>query len=225
MNATLLSSTTLVCNSPPLESTTGDMWYNVSVTLDGTTIATSEAKFKYYVQPVIDSISPSKGPMEGGTNSIIRGQHFNQSNFCEFVVRYGCKLLPFTLINDTAINVTSFPTSMPGAVVVSVSGNGQQFINDITLHFRDKSNTFEFYQPIFVEWAKPDVVTNGGNSPILLRSIHFDQFKHENGTTRIEPIHCRFVEDTEEGKVIGKEMIMKRVDNERQICTVPKTDF
>jgi hypothetical protein len=225
MNATVLSTNTIVCNSPPLESTTGDMWYNVSVTLDGTTIAPSEAKFKYYVQPVIDSISPALGPMEGGTNSIIRGRNFNQSNICDFVVRYGCKQLPFTLINDTAINVTSFPVTMPGAVVVSVSGNNQQFINDITLHFRDKENTFEFYQPYYVEWVKPDVVSNGGSSPILLRSIHFDQFKDENGTQKILPIYCRFVEDTDEGKIIGKEYVMTRVDNERQTCNSPKTDY
>jgi hypothetical protein len=31
--------------------------------------------------------------------------------------------MPVTLINDTAFNVTSFPSKLPGAVVVSVSGN------------------------------------------------------------------------------------------------------
>jgi hypothetical protein len=56
------------------------------------------------------------------------------------------------MINDTAISVTSFPSNMSGAVVASVTGNGQQFINDITLHFRDRENTFEYYQPFFVEW-------------------------------------------------------------------------
>lgn len=51
MNATVLHSKAVVCDSPPLESTNGDMWYNISVTLDGISIATSQNKFKYYHQP------------------------------------------------------------------------------------------------------------------------------------------------------------------------------
>jgi hypothetical protein len=78
------------------------------------------------------------------------------------------------MINDTAISVISFPSNMSGAVVASVTGNGQQFINDITLHFRDRENTFEYYQPFFVEWIKPDLISNAGSSPILLKSMHFD---------------------------------------------------
>lgn len=108
-------------------------------------------------------------------------------------------IIPHTLINDTAINVTSFPANMTGSIVASVSGNNQQFIDDITIHFRDKENTFEYFQPFYIEWLKPDVVSNAGNSPILIRSIHFDQFKFDNGTVKDVPIKCRFVQDTEEG--------------------------
>lgn len=53
--------------------------------------------------------------------------------------------MDFKVINDTAIKVTSRAVEKPGAILVSLSGNNQQYINDITLHFRDPENTFEYY--------------------------------------------------------------------------------
>jgi hypothetical protein len=112
--------------------------------------------------------------------------------------------LPVTLINNTAFNVTTFPSNASGAEVIAVSGNDQQFIDDVTLHFRDRENTFEYYQPFYVEWVTPDLVSNAGNSPVKIRSIHFDQFKFDNNTNKEQPIWCRFVKDTEEGEIIGQ---------------------
>lgn len=175
MNATVLNKNQIVCDSPPLETTNGDMWYNISITLDGgLSIYNSTSKFRYYKQPQIFNITPPLGPMEGGTNVFVRGKGFNQTNMCGFVVRFDCKTLPVTLINDTAFNVTTWPSNSSGSTIVSIAGNGQQFIDDLTLHFRDNENTFTYYQPFYVEWIQPDLVSNAGNSPIKVRSIHFD---------------------------------------------------
>jgi len=48
MNATVIDSNTLICDSPMLESLNGDMWYNISVTLDGQDVSNSDQKFMYY---------------------------------------------------------------------------------------------------------------------------------------------------------------------------------
>lgn len=59
-------------------------------------------------------------------------------------VRYGAiqqKVLNFT---NTEMNITAPNATIPDAVVVSVSLNGQQFINDKTLHYRDIENTFTY---------------------------------------------------------------------------------
>jgi len=42
MNATVIDSNTIICDSPMLESLNGDMWYNVSVTLDGNDYSNSD---------------------------------------------------------------------------------------------------------------------------------------------------------------------------------------
>jgi hypothetical protein len=76
MNATVLDSNTLVCDSPPLDSANTDSFYNVSVTLDGDFVSRATGKFYYYDNPTIDSVLPWLGPMAGNTESIIKGTGF-----------------------------------------------------------------------------------------------------------------------------------------------------
>jgi IPT/TIG domain len=40
-NATVTDPNTLYCDSPPLDSLSGDTWYNVSVSLDGDQVSNS----------------------------------------------------------------------------------------------------------------------------------------------------------------------------------------
>jgi len=144
-NATVLDANTMVCDSPPLESVNGDLWYNVSVTLDGDFVANASAKFYYYENPTISSISPWLGPMSGDTESVVRGTGFDQSTICDLKVRYGRTHLVPRAVTSGEVVVASPAVGRPGQVVVSVSGNNQQFIDDRTLHFRDLENTFEYY--------------------------------------------------------------------------------
>lgn len=82
MNATVLNSNTMVCDSPILDTVNSEMWYNVSVTLDGDYRTNSSAIFRYYREPTISSISPVRGPIKGGTNSLIHGKGFAQKGIC-----------------------------------------------------------------------------------------------------------------------------------------------
>ena len=70
--------------------------------------------------------------------------------------------------------VTTPSVNVSGAVVVSVTGNDQQYIDDKTLHFRDDSNTFEYYQIPLVENVSPRYVSNTGNSPVKIKGMLFD---------------------------------------------------
>ena len=66
-NATVTDSTTLYCDSPILENSNGDLWYNVSVSLDGEYKSNATQKFYYYDKIEIESISPWMGPIKGLT--------------------------------------------------------------------------------------------------------------------------------------------------------------
>jgi len=125
MNATVIDSGTLVCDSPPLDSGNGDNWYNVSVTLDGDFVSKATGKFYYYDNPTIDSVLPWLGPMSGNTESIIKGTGFAQSTICDFKIRYGATHLVPKEVESNRVKVLSPPAGRPGQVIVSVSGNNQ----------------------------------------------------------------------------------------------------
>jgi hypothetical protein len=64
---------------------------------------------------------------------------------CDFKVRFGQYNFPVTNASDTLVEVMAGPVKIAGASVVAITGNGQQYNDDVTLHFRDTSNTFIFH--------------------------------------------------------------------------------
>ena len=183
-NATVIDSTTMYCDSPILDlsdSESGDYFYNVSVSADGEAFSAAGATFTYYDQPVIASVSPGLGPMGERAQVTLTGKGFNAS-FCNPKVRFGTYPFTPTITSDSSLTVETSPVRVPGSVVVTMSGNGQQFTEDRTLHFRDKQNTYEFYQPFVVLNVWPKFASNGGGTPIVLEGLQFDQFMYDNAT-------------------------------------------
>lgn len=83
-NATVVSSTELYCDTPPLnyEDEFGEEYivkdfYNVSVSADGEAFSNASINFYYYDQPVITAVEPWVGPMEGKTEVTLKGKQFN----------------------------------------------------------------------------------------------------------------------------------------------------
>lgn len=72
------------------------------------------------------------------------------------------------------VALQSPPSPIPGSVVVSISGNSQQYSFDRTLHFRDIYNTFEYYQDFFITGIDPPAVSNRGHAEIKIKGMLFD---------------------------------------------------
>ena len=72
------------------------------------------------------------------------------------------------------MNITAPPAQVPDAVVVSVSLNGQQFIIDKTLHYRDIENTYIYYQDMFITDYSPKAGPTYGNTKIKVKGMGFD---------------------------------------------------
>ncbi len=66
-------------------------------------------------------------------------------------MRFGQEELTVRDATADSLVVDSPAGKVPGEVVVSMAGNRQQYIDDRTLHFRDKENTFEYYQALVLE--------------------------------------------------------------------------
>ncbi len=163
MNATIMAPDLIKCDSPTLPRLLGTAvqgfsdshapFYFIAVTLNGVETSNSNIKFIYYVDPFIWQVHPHKGPLKGGTVSKLTGHLFDQEGSCNVTVRYGPiqqKITNVTNYTDSEIIITSPPATYPDSVVLSISLNGQQFINDLTLHYRDPENTFVYYQELLL---------------------------------------------------------------------------
>jgi hypothetical protein len=76
MNATIVDSETLLCDSPPLNLkqasvNTPYLYSNVKVTLNGLDTTTEEIKFFYYPELSIHRVIRNNGPMTGGTHTVL----------------------------------------------------------------------------------------------------------------------------------------------------------
>lgn len=114
MNATVLDKTKIVCDSPPLDSQSGDMFYNVSVTLDGEYTSNANQQFVYYDEPVIETVSPWLGPIAGNTVVTIGGRGFTNAGICDLKVRFGQYTLTPRDVTKNSLTVDSPAAHVPG---------------------------------------------------------------------------------------------------------------
>lgn len=92
MNATIIDTNTMWCDTPPLDlgdSDSGDYFYNVSVSADGESYSVPNVTFLYYDDPDIRSITPANGPMNENNMVSIGGKNLNHPNMCNKKVRFG----------------------------------------------------------------------------------------------------------------------------------------
>ena len=160
MNVTIIDENTLICSSPPLTRSESlmpplDMRHTLEVTLNGAETTDNKVKFAYYPDPEINQVINNLGPVQGGTSSTLVGRGFQHENVCHLTVRYGALESTPEIVNNTVVRTTSPRVSVPDAVVLSPSGNGQNYGADVTLHYRDPENTFTYYQDMFVHNLSP----------------------------------------------------------------------
>jgi len=77
---------------------------------------------------------------------------------------------------------------------MSISLNGQQYVNDKILHFRDIENTFTYYQPIFIKDFSPKAGPTSGKTRMKVSGMGFNQLKGDNRTESDDPIWIRFID-------------------------------
>lgn len=200
MNVTIIDEGTLYCSSPPMTRAESlmpwqDMRHTVEITLNGGAEHTdNKVKFAYYPDPEILSVVESeRGPVDGGTISHLGGRGFKHENVCNLKIRYGALEVTPEILDDKKVNTISPRVSVPDAVVLAPSGNGQNYGADLTLHYRDIENTFTYYQSMFVHDLHPQAGPTSGKTRIEVSGIGFKQFKFDNGTIRDDiPLYAKF---------------------------------
>lgn len=111
---TVVSSTTITAVSPA--GSVGAV--NVFVTTaGGTSSAVTADRFTYLAAPVVTAVSPSTGPIEGGTSVTISGKNFTGATGVMF--GSGGSLVAVTVLSDTQLQVVT-PAHSAGVLNVFV---------------------------------------------------------------------------------------------------------
>ena len=99
-------------------------FYDVKVTIDGGRETSPQSfKFNYYRQPHIQNVSPSIGPVEGGTVLLINATNLNAPERCGLTIRLGPDEYTPTIMDNGLLSISTHPVNLPGPVSVEVSYN------------------------------------------------------------------------------------------------------
>ena len=115
VNVTFGSATQLTINSMP-PHTAGTVDVLVTTPGEGTSANTAADDFTYIQAPTVSGLSPTSGPVAGGTAVTITGLGFTGANS----VTFGGTAATYTVVNDTTITATA-PAHAVGKVDVTVS--------------------------------------------------------------------------------------------------------
>jgi hypothetical protein len=109
-------------------------------------------------------LSPSLGPLEGGTIVTVNGTGFDQNTTCGIILRLGIiELKPKHVTNETLVFVSP-KSPLPGTATFSVALNGQQFTKQQVASDLEKELTYDFYEIPYTSYYYPSRgPTNGAN--------------------------------------------------------------
>eukprot|EP00698_Gefionella_okellyi_P025823 TRINITY_DN9606_c0_g1_i1.p1 TRINITY_DN9606_c0_g1~~TRINITY_DN9606_c0_g1_i1.p1 ORF type:complete len:5899 (-),score=1194.87 TRINITY_DN9606_c0_g1_i1:131-16627(-) len=134
VNATFVSSTSLVCFSPAFATAGVKL---VTVALNGQQFTTTSAQFTVYVETLTyTSLLPHSGPVGGATTVVLSGTNF--PNTTEYVIQLITNstvngTITGTFLSSTSLQFTTSQVAAAGLYSVLLAPNGQQFYNSSLL--------------------------------------------------------------------------------------------
>jgi hypothetical protein len=136
VQATTDSSSAVVCKSPPRQ---GDTTRVALELICSSAVCGNALSFEYLADIYTIGVSPTSGPVDGGTRVEIVGREFHDSGalFC----RFGFVKVPALWMDSTRYACFS-PVWQPGTVNVTVSLNGQQFTpakRNVSFYYRPRT--------------------------------------------------------------------------------------
>eukprot|EP01022_Parablepharisma_sp_SALTPOND_P004399 TRINITY_DN120219_c4_g1_i1.p1 TRINITY_DN120219_c4_g1~~TRINITY_DN120219_c4_g1_i1.p1 ORF type:complete len:1747 (-),score=99.47 TRINITY_DN120219_c4_g1_i1:2673-7913(-) len=227
MNATVYEPNRIKCSSPPVLNAYGVnerkiSFYDLKVTLNRKDTSGPAKRFSYYREATIKSVTPSSGPTAGGTIVKISGKGFKPACACNVTVRFGTFQVRPINYTESTIYVRTPNVSLPDDVVVSYGINGQQYVPDPKLNYKDVENTFTYYDMPLVTSYSPRWGPSVGGTMIHFTGLGFTPFADSEGKLVKRPVWVRMRHYGAKGMTAPK--VAEYVDNENVYWTTPPGD-
>lgn len=182
MNATVMSNTTLVCDSPPVIDEFGfnsenvEMYY-ITVLFAGGSPSGPKQRFDYYPEVEIENVVPHGGLKEGGNYVRLEGTGFAHKAGCNRTVRFGPIQVRPKNFTNTKMWVRAPAVNIPDDVVVSIGLNGQQYHHDKKINSKDVENTYTYYSKPIITHYKPKMGHSKGNTVMTVYGRGFTPYR------------------------------------------------
>ena len=118
----MYANSTVACYSPSWHGSSGVQ--SLSVTFNGQQYALPVV-FEVFHPPVLSSVTPSSGPINGVTAVVLVGISFSAGS--DYRCRFGSSTVPAVAVTDSRITCTSPSHTIMGVQSLRISLNGQQF--------------------------------------------------------------------------------------------------
>lgn len=230
MNATVMSNSTLVCDSPPVIDEYGYNsenveFYYVSVQFSGAAPSGHKLRFDYYPEVEITNVVPHGGPIEGGNVVRFEGSGFAHKAGCNRHMHFGpieVKPLNFT---DKAMWVKAPNVTVPDDVVVAIGLNGQQYNHDKKINVKEIENTYTYYSRPVITHYMPKIGHAKGGTVQTVYGRGFTPFRDEAGKVRKDPMNVRFLQfvakNKKPTKLIGEQAKSFEIEDDYFKWSVP----
>ena len=224
MNATVFEPDKIKCSSPSVLNMQGVnerkvAFYDVAITLNKRDTSGPAKRFYYYKEAALKSVTPSAGPIDGGTLVKISGKNLKPDCACNVTVRFGTfQVRPLNYTSEY-IFVRTPNVTLPDDVVVSYGINGQQYNFDINLNKKDPENTFTYYSKPIITYYYPRRGPSVGGTLIKITGLGFTPFKDNDGNIEKRPIWIRMRKY--DSGAISPPKLADFVDNENIHWTTP----
>jgi len=138
----------------------------------GVDVSETSASFEYVSEDVVDSVSPGRGPVGGGSLVTVSGSGFRFTGALQ--CRFGLSSVPAVYVSDSEVRCES-PELPAGVVEVRVSSNGVDFSTSF--------GEFEYVRVAHISGVSPSVGSVSGGTKVALSGSGFES---------IEGMSCRF---------------------------------
>jgi len=152
------SNTELFCVSPP-SPIFGEV--EVTIVVGGSMTVASDHTFNFLKPVSVSDISPSRGPVDGGTLATVHGTNFADTQ--EISCRFGGAIVPAEFISTNSLRCRT-PVGRLGPIFVDISIDGRTYWDAVT---------FTYDYPPSIDSIFPSNVPIGRDANVTLFGEHF----------------------------------------------------
>jgi len=195
VKASWVSETHILCVSPAFDVPSS---VSVALSMNGVHWTEDLMEFVYASSPLITAMIPQSSSTDGGGFAILSGPTFD-AELSEYYCGFGDTQVLGKLLSLDALECPIPGVSQPGNVTISISNNGQDFV--------DTDFIFEYINPLKIVSLSPWRGTVAGGTQIEVSGTGFVEKAH--------PIRCRF------GAVETPALVV--VSSTRLTCVAPSS--